>query len=72
MVDGTPRLSDLGWTEFFARQFAVYETDGLRPARVVCQEELQRELRFLARRQRWAKMKKHQPRPSGPDSGDDE
>jgi len=35
-------------------------------------EKMQRELRFLARRQYWAKMKKHQPRPPGSDSTEDE
>jgi hypothetical protein len=35
-------------------------------------EKMQRELRFLAKRQYWAKMKKHQPRPSGSDSDTDE
>jgi|GEM_PF-6191728 len=28
-------LSDLGWSEFFARQFAAHAADGLRPAPVV-------------------------------------
>ena len=35
-------------------------------------EKLQRELRFLAKRQRWAKMKKHQPRPPTSDRIDSE
>jgi len=34
--------------------------------------KLQRELRFLARRQYWAKMKKHQPRPPNSASDDNE
>jgi len=39
MVEGFTNLSVLGWNESFARQFAVPETDGLRPGRVVCQEK---------------------------------
>lgn len=35
-------------------------------------EKMQRELKFLARRQRWDRMKKHQPRPSGSDADTDE
>jgi ribosome biogenesis GTPase len=33
------RLTDLGWNHLFARQFAVHETDGLRPGRIICQEK---------------------------------
>jgi len=44
----------------------------LTPERLHNFEKMQRELRFLAKRQHWAGMKKHQPRPSGSDSGDDE
>jgi ribosome biogenesis GTPase / thiamine phosphate phosphatase len=32
-------LADLGWSDFFARQFAVREAEGLRPGRVVTQEK---------------------------------
>jgi ribosome biogenesis GTPase len=35
-------------------------------------QKMQRELKFLAKRQYWAKMKKHHPRPPGSDSADDE
>jgi ribosome biogenesis GTPase / thiamine phosphate phosphatase len=35
-------------------------------------EKMQRELRFLAKRQHWARMMKRHPRPSGSDSGADE
>jgi len=40
MVEGNTRLSDLGWTDFFAGRFAAHEADGLRPARVLSQEKL--------------------------------
>ncbi|MBM3332282.1 ribosome small subunit-dependent GTPase A [candidate division WOR-3 bacterium] len=40
MVDGNLGLSDLGWSEFFRRQFAPHEADGLRPGRVISQEKL--------------------------------
>jgi len=51
---------------------AALETGTLTPERLHNFEKMQRELRFLAKRQHWAKMKKHQPRPPGSDSGDDE
>jgi len=51
---------------------AALEEGTLEPERLRNFEKMQRELRFLARRQHWAKMKKHQPRPSGCDSGDEE
>lgn len=51
---------------------AALEAGTLEPERLHNFEKMQRELRFLARRQRWAKMMKHQPRPSGSDSDTDE
>jgi ribosome biogenesis GTPase len=51
---------------------AALEAGTLDPERLHNFEKIQRELRFLAKRQYYAKMKKHQPRPSGSDSGDDE
>ena len=39
MAEDDVGLSDLGWSEFFARRFALHEAEGLRPARVVCQEK---------------------------------
>jgi len=50
---------------------AALEAGTLDPDRLRNFDRMQRELRFLARRQHWAKMKKHQPRPSDSDSGDD-
>lgn len=32
-------LLDLGWSDFFARQFTEHEADGFRPGRVLCQEK---------------------------------
>jgi ribosome biogenesis GTPase len=40
MVDGNPRLPELGWSDFFAARFAAHEADGLRPGRVLSQEKL--------------------------------
>jgi len=40
MVDGNPKLSDLGWTDFFAGRFAAHEAEGLHPGRVLSQEKL--------------------------------
>jgi ribosome biogenesis GTPase / thiamine phosphate phosphatase len=51
---------------------AALEAGTLEPERLHNFEKMQRELRFLARRQRWAKMMKHQPRPPGSDPGPDE
>jgi ribosome biogenesis GTPase len=51
---------------------AALEEGTLTPERLRNFEKMHRELRFLARRQHWAKMKKHQPRPDGSDSGEDE
>jgi ribosome biogenesis GTPase len=45
---------------------AALEDGTLDPGRFDNFKKMQRELRFLARRQHWAKMKKHHPRP--PDS----
>jgi hypothetical protein len=70
MVDVRPDLSDLGWTDLFAARFTALDAGTLDPDRLRNLDRMQRELRFLARRQHWAKMKKHQPRPS--DSGDDD
>ena len=47
---------------------ASLEAGTLSPERLHNFEKMQRELRFLARRQYYAKMKKHQPRPPGSDS----
>jgi len=51
---------------------AAVEDGTLTPERLRNFEKMQRELRFLAKRQKWAKMMKHQPRPSGSDSDTDE
>jgi ribosome biogenesis GTPase len=51
---------------------AALEDGTLDPERLHNFDKMQRELRFLARRQRWAKMMKRQPRPSGSDSDTDE
>ena len=51
---------------------AAVEDGSLTPERLHNFEKIQRELLFLAKRQKWAKMMKHQPRPSGSDSSDDE
>jgi ribosome biogenesis GTPase len=51
---------------------AALESGELEPERLRNYEKMQRELRFLEKRQHWAKMKKHQPRPAGSDSGVDE
>jgi ribosome biogenesis GTPase / thiamine phosphate phosphatase len=51
---------------------AALEAGTLDPERLRNFEKMQRELRFLARRQRWAKMMKHQPRPPGSESDTDE
>jgi len=51
---------------------AALEAGTLEPERLHNFEKMQRELRFLAKRQYWAKMKKHQPRPPGSDSDTDE
>ncbi len=51
---------------------AALEDGTLDPERLHNFGKMQRELRFLARRQYYAKMKKHQPRPSGSDSDIDE
>ena len=32
-------LQDIGWSDFFAREFAGHAAEGLRPGRVVCQEK---------------------------------
>jgi ribosome biogenesis GTPase / thiamine phosphate phosphatase len=39
-VDGNPELSDLGWSDFFARPFAAHEAEGLHPGRLLTQEKL--------------------------------
>jgi ribosome biogenesis GTPase / thiamine phosphate phosphatase len=51
---------------------AALEAGTLDPERLHNFEKMQRELRFLAKRQKWAKMMKRQPRPSGSDSDADE
>jgi len=51
---------------------AALEDGTLDPERLHNFGKMQRELKFLARRQYWAKMKKHQPRPPGSDSDPDE
>ena len=51
---------------------AALEAGTLEPERLLNFEKMQRELKFLAKRQYWTKMKKHQPRPSGSDSDTDE
>jgi ribosome biogenesis GTPase len=51
---------------------AAVEDGTLTPERLRNFEKMQRELRFLTKRQKWAKMMKHQPRPPGSDSGEDE
>jgi ribosome biogenesis GTPase len=51
---------------------AAMESGELTPERLRNFAKMQRELRFLARRQRWAKMKKHDPRPGAPDAPVDE
>jgi ribosome biogenesis GTPase len=50
---------------------AALEEGTLDPERLRNFQKLQRELRFLAKRQYWAKMKKHRPRPPGSDSDAD-
>jgi ribosome biogenesis GTPase / thiamine phosphate phosphatase len=47
---------------------AALEAGSLDPERLHNFDKMQRELRFLAKRQYWARMKKHQPRPPGADS----
>jgi hypothetical protein len=71
-MDGHPDVSDLGWTGSLAGRFAALEAGVLTPERLRNFEKMQRELEFLAKRQYWTKMKKHQPRPSGSDSDTDE
>ena len=51
---------------------AAVEDGTLTPERLRNFEKMQRELRFLDKRKRWAKMMKRQPRPSGSDSDTDE
>jgi ribosome biogenesis GTPase len=51
---------------------AALEEGTLDPERLRNFQKLQRELRFLAKRQFWAKMKKHQPRPPSSASDADE
>ena len=51
---------------------AALEAGTLDPERLHNFDKMQRELRLLAKRQEWAKMKKHQPRPPGSDSDTDE
>jgi len=51
---------------------AALEDGTLDPERLHNFDRMQRELKFLARRQRWVKMMKRHPRPPGPDSGADE
>jgi ribosome biogenesis GTPase len=51
---------------------AAIENGDLTPERLRNYEKMQRELRFLEKRQYWAKLKKHQPRPPKPDRGSPE
>jgi ribosome biogenesis GTPase len=51
---------------------AALEDGTLDPERLHNFDKMQRELRFLAKRQYYAKMKKHQPRPPGSDSDSEE
>jgi len=48
------------------------DSGDLAPERLRNYENMQRELRFLEKRQKWAKMKRHQPRPPEPDGEDPE
>jgi ribosome biogenesis GTPase / thiamine phosphate phosphatase len=51
---------------------AALDSGELEPGRLRNFQKMQRELRFLEKRQHWAKMKKHHPRPAGSDSVADE
>lgn len=51
---------------------AALESGDLDPDRLRNYEKMQKELKFLAKRQGWAKLKKHQPRPGSSDKGEDE
>jgi len=51
---------------------AALESGDLDPERLRNYESMQRELRFLKKRQRWTKMKKHQPRPPDTHRGETE
>jgi ribosome biogenesis GTPase len=51
---------------------AALDSGELDPDRYRNYDKMRRELRFLAKRQGWAKMKKHDPRPGAEDSGAEE